>query len=56
MFYAYEIRGEVYPDEEAEYAVSVNVIYWHLDWHASSVAQILYSLWSNILNGGASQS
>ena len=43
-FYAYEIRVEVYPDEEAEYAVSMNVICWHLDWQVSSVAQIFDSL------------
>ena len=35
-FYAYEIRVEVYPDEEAEYAVSMNVTCWHLDWEVLS--------------------
>ena len=43
-FYAYEIRVEVYPDEEAEYTVSTNVTCWHLDWQVSSVAQIFDSL------------
>ena len=48
-FYAYEIRVEVYPDEEAEYSISMNVICYHLDWQVSCVAQIFNSL-SQILS------
>ena len=35
---------ELYPREEAQYAISMNVRCWHLDWQVSSLSQILKSL------------